>query len=149
MILTILASFLKIQYLIFEGLSNPILMRLDVESKLSDQLKVTFGSHLIKRFFKLLQQLSFFIVREDDKPGTVWYGCVVTVMNCVIIHLALLLHILHHMIQEGHQTVLFTETKHHVEYFKLVCTGILCNKGQQLICNYKTGLCSCCNLLKQ
>jgi len=33
---------------------------------------------------------------------------------------ALLLHILHHVIPEGHQTVLFTETKHHVEYLNLV-----------------------------
>ncbi|XP_065897947.1 ATP-dependent RNA helicase DDX54-like [Dysidea avara] len=75
------------------GLSNPTLVRLDVESKLSDQLK-----------------LSFFTVREDDKP-------------------ALLLHILHHVIPEGHQTVLFTETKHHVEYLNLLCTaaGVNCS----------------------
>jgi len=50
------------------GLSNPTLVRLDVESKLSDQLKVNTTKSIS---FYLSFQLSFFTVREDDKPGTV------------------------------------------------------------------------------
>lgn len=64
------------------GLSDPVLLRLDVESKLSDQLK-----------------LSFFSVRSDDKA-------------------AVLLHILQNLIEPSQQTLVFTATKHHVEYLK-------------------------------
>ncbi|XP_073251857.1 ATP-dependent RNA helicase DDX54-like [Porites lutea] len=64
------------------GLTDPVLIRLDVDSKLSEQLK-----------------LAFFSLRSDDKP-------------------ALLLHILQNLIKQSEQTLIFTATKHHVEYLK-------------------------------
>lgn len=64
------------------GLTDPVLMRLDVDSKLSEQLK-----------------LAFFSLRSDDKP-------------------AVLLHILQNLIKPSEQTLIFTATKHHVEYLK-------------------------------
>ncbi|XP_068736507.1 ATP-dependent RNA helicase DDX54-like isoform X2 [Montipora capricornis] len=64
------------------GLTDPVLMRLDVDSKLSEQLK-----------------LAFFSLRSDDKP-------------------AALLHILQNLIKPPQQTLIFTATKHHVEYLK-------------------------------
>lgn len=64
------------------GLADPVLMRLDVDSKLSEQLK-----------------LAFFSLRSDDKP-------------------AVLLHILQNLIKPSEQTLVFTATKHHVEYLK-------------------------------
>lgn len=64
------------------GLTDPVLIRLDVDSKLSEQLK-----------------LAFFSVRSVDKP-------------------AVLLHILQNVIKPSEQTLIFTATKHHVEYLK-------------------------------
>lgn len=64
------------------GLTDPVLIRLDVDSKLSEQLK-----------------LAFFSLRSDDKP-------------------AVLLHILQNVIKPSEQTLIFTATKHHVEYLK-------------------------------
>lgn len=64
------------------GLTDPVLIRLDVDSKLSEQLK-----------------LAFFSLRSDDKP-------------------AVLLHILQNLIKPSEQTLIFTATKHHVEYLK-------------------------------
>ncbi|CAH3019017.1 unnamed protein product [Porites evermanni] len=64
------------------GLTDPVLIRLDVDSKLSEQLK-----------------LAFFSLRSDDKP-------------------AVLLHILQNLIKQSEQTLIFTATKHHVEYLK-------------------------------
>ncbi|KAH3752967.1 hypothetical protein DPMN_187594 [Dreissena polymorpha] len=66
------------------GLHDPTLIRLDVETKLSDQLK-----------------LSFLQCRLDDK-------------------LAVLLHLLQHVIPVTEQTVVFAATKHHVEYLSLI-----------------------------
>ncbi|KAM7433758.1 ATP-dependent RNA helicase ddx54 [Porites harrisoni] len=62
------------------GLTDPVLIRLDVDSKLSEQLK-----------------LAFFSLRSDDKP-------------------AVLLYILQNLIKPSEQTLIFTATKHHVEY---------------------------------
>jgi len=75
------------------GLTDPVLMRLDVDSKLSEQLK-----------------LAFFSLRSDDKP-------------------AVLLHILQNLIKPSEQTLIFTATKHHVEYLKelLDVAGIECS----------------------
>ncbi|KAL9961892.1 hypothetical protein ACROYT_G030925 [Oculina patagonica] len=64
------------------GLTDPVLIRLDVDSKLSEQLK-----------------LAFFSVRSDDKP-------------------AVLLNILQNLVKPSEQTLVFTATKHHVEYLK-------------------------------
>lgn len=64
------------------GLTDPVLIRLDVDSKLSEQLK-----------------LAFFSLRSDDKP-------------------AVLLYILQNLIKPWEQTLIFTATKHHVEYLK-------------------------------
>ncbi|KAM9306441.1 ATP-dependent RNA helicase DDX54 [Pholidichthys leucotaenia] len=74
------------------GLTEPVLIRLDVDSKLSDLIK-----------------LSFFHLRVDDKP-------------------ALLLHLLRNIVKPQEQTVVFTATKHHVEYLKelLSSEGIEC-----------------------
>lgn len=66
------------------GLHDPTLIRLDVDTKLSDQLK-----------------LSFLQCRADDK-------------------LAVLLHLLKHVIPSKEQTVVFAATKHHVEYLNMV-----------------------------
>ena len=66
------------------GLKDPVLVRLDVDSKLSDQLK-----------------LSFLSVRAEDKPSA-------------------LLYLLHGVIPSSEQTVIFTATKHHVEYLREV-----------------------------
>ncbi|NWV01245.1 DDX54 helicase, partial [Upupa epops] len=74
------------------GLTEPMLIRLDVESKLSEQLK-----------------LSFFHVREDDKP-------------------AVLLHLLRSVVKPQDQTVVFVATKHHTEYLK-EASGILGSQG--------------------
>ncbi|KAJ7365649.1 ATP-dependent RNA helicase ddx54 [Desmophyllum pertusum] len=75
------------------GLTDPVLIRLDVDSKLSEQLK-----------------LAFFSLRSDDKP-------------------AVLLHILQNLINPSEQTLVFTATKHHVEYLKelLEFAGIECS----------------------
>lgn len=62
------------------GLADPVLIRLDVEHKLSENLKITF-----------------FKCKSEDK-------------------LALLLHILQHVIKKREQTIIFAATKHHVEY---------------------------------
>jgi ATP-dependent RNA helicase DDX54/DBP10 len=72
------------------GLQDPTLVRLDVDTKLSEQLRTVF-----------LQ------VRPDDK-------------------LSALLFLLQNVISNDQQTVVFTATKHHVEYIKeiLVQTGI-------------------------
>ncbi|XP_062521033.1 ATP-dependent RNA helicase DDX54-like [Corticium candelabrum] len=64
------------------GLHDPTLVRLDVDTKLSDQLKT-----------------AFLHMRPDDK-------------------LASLLYLLHNVIRSDQQTVVFTATKHHVEYIK-------------------------------
>ncbi|XP_020602543.1 ATP-dependent RNA helicase DDX54-like [Orbicella faveolata] len=64
------------------GLTDPVLIRLDVDSKLSEQLR-----------------LAFFSLRSDDKP-------------------AVLLHILQNLVKPSEQTLVFTATKHHVEYLK-------------------------------
>ena len=61
-----------------------LIYRLDVESKLSEQLK-----------------LAFFSVRAEDK-------------------LALLLHLLRNVIPRDQLTVIFTATKHYVDYLNLV-----------------------------
>ena len=66
------------------GLRDPVLVRLDVDSKLSENL-----------------QLSFFGVRAEDKT-------------------AALLHLLQSVVPERQQTVVFTATKHHVEYLREV-----------------------------
>lgn len=66
------------------GLKDPVLVRLDVDSKLSEQLK-----------------LSFLSVRAEDKQTA-------------------LLYLLQSVIPSTEQTVIFTATKHHVEYLKEV-----------------------------
>ncbi len=66
------------------GLRDPVLVRLDVDSKLSENLRMTF-----------------LWVRAEDK-------------------VAALLHLLQSKIPEDQQTVVFTATKHHVEYLREV-----------------------------
>ncbi|XP_076066915.1 ATP-dependent RNA helicase DDX54 [Oratosquilla oratoria] len=66
------------------GLVDPVLMRLDVESKLSENLRTTF-----------------FKVNMEDK-------------------LAVLLYLLRCIIKPKEQTVIFTATKHHVEYLHMI-----------------------------
>ncbi|PFX19683.1 ATP-dependent RNA helicase DDX54 [Stylophora pistillata] len=75
------------------GLTDPVLIRLDVDSKLSEQLK-----------------LAFFSVKSVDKP-------------------AVLLHVLQNVVKPNEQTLVFTATKHHVEYLKelLDIAGIECS----------------------
>lgn len=75
------------------GLTDPVLIRLDVDSKLSEQLK-----------------LAFFSVKSVDKP-------------------AVLLHVLQNVVKPNEQTLIFTATKHHVEYLKelLDIAGIECS----------------------
>uniref|UniRef100_A0A0K8T610 RNA helicase n=1 Tax=Lygus hesperus TaxID=30085 RepID=A0A0K8T610_LYGHE len=62
------------------GLSDPVLIRLDVETKIPDTLN-----------------LSFLACRSDEKP-------------------AVLLSILKHAVKKESLTIIFTATKHHVEY---------------------------------
>lgn len=66
------------------GLSDPVLIRLDVESKLPETL-----------------DLSFIYCCSDDKP-------------------AALLCLLKHVIKPDSQTIIFTATKHHVEYIHML-----------------------------
>ncbi|OQV16274.1 ATP-dependent RNA helicase DDX54 [Hypsibius exemplaris] len=74
------------------GLSDPVLLRLDVDNKLSENLK-----------------LSFLACREIDKPAAL----------CSLFRTVLKPH---------EMTVVFTATKHHVEYLKELLTlcGIPC-----------------------
>ncbi|XP_045622941.2 ATP-dependent RNA helicase DDX54 isoform X2 [Procambarus clarkii] len=65
------------------GLTDPVLIRLDVEHVLSENLK-----------------LAFFKCNPEDK-------------------LALLFHVLQHIITDHQQTVIFAATKHHVEYLHM------------------------------
>ena len=67
------------------GLKDPVLVRLDVDSKLSEQLKLFYLS-----------------VRKEDKVSA-------------------LLYLLQTVLPAEEQTVVFTPTKHHVEYLKEVC----------------------------
>lgn len=106
------------------GLTEPVLIRLDVDSKLSDQIKVddllclgvlwseftivmcfSYSEMMIfevyNLFFSIFCQLSFFHVRVDDKA-------------------ALLLYLLRNVVKPQEQTVVFAATKHHVEYLKEV-----------------------------
>ncbi|KAM4708557.1 ATP-dependent RNA helicase DDX54 isoform 1-T2 [Discoglossus pictus] len=75
------------------GLTEPVLVRLDVDTKLSDQLK-----------------LSFFHVREEDKPAVLLY-----LLRCVV--------------KPQEQTVVFVATKHHAEYLRelLNMQGVPCS----------------------
>ena len=66
------------------GLKDPFLVRLDVDSKLSEQLRLCYLS-----------------TRQDDKPS-------------------LLLYLLQHVLPSDEQTVIFTATKHHVEFLREV-----------------------------
>ncbi len=71
------------------GLKDPVLVRLDLDSKLSDQLKLFFLS-----------------VRAEDKASS-------------------LLYLLQSVLPSSNQTVIFTATKHHVEYLKEVLQSLL------------------------
>lgn len=111
----------------FPGLTEPVLIRLDVDSKLSDQIKVKRQEAVWYEYINTVQdrlhsfylciclhclvimsensfappQLSFFLSRVDDKS-------------------ALLLHLLRNVVKPQEQTVVFVATKHHVEYIKEV-----------------------------
>lgn len=69
-------------FFLLKGLSDPVLLRLDVDTKLSEQLKVVL--HPFKNSLSIIfmsnaltlcplhyQQLAFFSVRTDDKSGSV------------------------------------------------------------------------------
>ena len=71
------------------GLRDPVLVRLDVDSKLSNELK-----------------LCYLATRPDDKP-------------------AVLLYLLRNILNSNEQTVVFTPTKHHVEYLKEVLVVLI------------------------
>lgn len=64
------------------GLNDPSLIRLDVDTKISENLT-----------------MNFLLVRSTEK-------------------IALLLHMLQCVVKKGEQTVVFTATKHHVEYIR-------------------------------
>ncbi|PVD32687.1 hypothetical protein C0Q70_08132 [Pomacea canaliculata] len=66
------------------GLSEPVLIRLDVETKLSPLLK-----------------MSFFACRPDEK-------------------VSMLIYLLRELSAKNEQTVVFTATKHHVEYLQML-----------------------------
>lgn len=68
------------------GLRDPELVRLDVDTKLSPDLK-----------------LAFFTVRQDEKP-------------------AALLFLLRDIIPQTQSTIIFTATRHHVEFLSQLCT---------------------------
>lgn len=68
------------------GLRDPELVRLDVDTKLSPDLK-----------------LAFFTVRPDEKP-------------------AALLFLLRDLIPQKQSTIVFTATRHHVEFLSQLCT---------------------------
>ncbi|CAM9204923.1 unnamed protein product [Lampetra planeri] len=90
------------------GLTEPVLIRLDVDSKLSDQIKV---KHLRIGNSDTGRRLNcpFFHLRVDDKQ-------------------AMLLHLLRNVVKPQEQTVVFAATKHHVEYLKelLSSEGVDC-----------------------
>ncbi|XP_054158117.1 ATP-dependent RNA helicase DDX54-like [Oppia nitens] len=75
------------------GLNDPVLVRLDTESKLSDNLKTIYLT-----------------LRKEDKT-------------------AVLLYLLKHVIKISELTVIFVETRHHIEYIKdiLNSSGIECS----------------------
>lgn len=92
------------------GLTEPVLIRLDVDAKLNEQLKVRVppcpfpgpGPGPVSQPsgpFSL--QTSFFLVREDSKA-------------------AVLLHLLRSAVRPQDQTVVFVATKHHAEYLSEV-----------------------------
>ena len=98
------------------GLKDPVLVRLDVDSKLSEQLK-----------------LAYLATRPEDKPGDkIHYkefthlasSCLLFSLPVLISTLALLLHLLGHVVAPSNQTVVFTATKHHVEYLRQVGVAI-------------------------
>lgn len=74
------------------GLNDPVLVRLDVESQLSDMLKTVYLS-----------------CRTDDK-------------------VAILLHLLKHIVMPSELTLIFVATRHHAEYLKEILekAGVPC-----------------------
>ncbi|KAL0610723.1 ATP-dependent RNA helicase DDX54 [Plecturocebus cupreus] len=104
------------------GLTEPVLIRLDVDAKLNEQLKVRLcmcssragvsGGRPCRPSARtpranprsLSPQTSFFLVREDTKA-------------------AVLLHLLRNVVRPQDQTVVFVATKHHAEYLTELLTA--------------------------
>lgn len=81
------------------SLRNPELVRLDVELKVSKELKVGNPSVLYRFQFPFggFEQMAFFSCHMEEKP-------------------LLLLHLLDFIISDKQQVVIFTATRHHVEF---------------------------------
>lgn len=116
------------------GLTEPMLIRLDVESKLSEQLKVRGAGGGSRRALCPPPPASHPVAapgsRGGDRRGEgVWCGDAEGLSSALPLQLAffhtrgddkpaVLLHLLRSVVKPQDQTVVFVATKHHTEYLK-------------------------------